>query len=160
MMKKLCCIVLTALLVLSLAACGKATPQEDSKSVDLKQAAEDAIASLGDEVVLFPVEDTAEIESLYPGLTTVETKQLVAYQPPVSGYGCELVMVEVANSADTETVRSILQQRVDNAANDSTYPENAPAWKNNAAVTVNGNYVVMGVLPEGMTLPDAFKAVF
>ena len=159
-MKKLCCIVLTALLVLSLAACGKATPQEDSKSVDLKQAAEDAIASLGDEVVLFPVEDTAEIESLYPGLTAVETKQLVAYQPPVSGYGCELVMVEVANSADTETVRSILQQRVDNAANDSTYPENAPAWKNNAAVTVNGNYVVMGVLPEGMTLPDAFKAVF
>lgn len=160
MMKKLCCIVLTALLVLSLAACGKATPQEDSKSVDLKQAAEDAIAALGDEVVLFPVEDTAEIESLYPGLTAVETKQLVAYQPPVSGYGCELVMVEVANSADTETVRSILQQRVDNAANDSTYPENAPAWKNNAAVTVNGNYVVMGVLPEGMTLPDAFKAVF
>ena len=160
MMKKLCCIVLTALLVLSLAACGKATPQEDSKSVDLKQAAEDAIASLGDEVVLFPVEDTAEIESLYPGLTAVETKQLVAYQPPVSGFGCELVMVEVANSADTETVRSILQQRVDNAANDSTYPENAPAWKNNAAVTVNGNYVVMGVLPEGMTLPDAFKAVF
>ncbi len=160
MMKKLCCIVLTALLVLSLAACGKATPQEDSKSVDLKQAAEDAIASLGDEVVLFPVEDTAEIESLYPGLTAVETKQLVAYQPPVSGYGCELVMVEVANSADTETVRSILQQRVDNAANDSTYPENAPAWKNNAAVTVNGNYVVMSVLPEGMTLPDAFKAVF
>ena len=160
MMKKLCCIVLTALLVLSLAACGKATPQEDSKSVDLKQAAEDAIASLGDEVVLFPVEDTAEIESLYPGLTAVETKQLVAYQPPVSGYGCELVMVEVANSADTETVRSILQQRVVNAANDSTYPENAPAWKNNAAVTVNGNYVVMGVLPEGMTLPDAFKAVF
>ena len=160
MMKKLCCIVLTALLVLSLAACGKAAPQEDSKSVDLKQAAEDAIASLGDEVVLFPVEDTAEIESLYPGLTAVETKQLVAYQPPVSGYGCELVMVEVANSADTETVRSILQQRVDNAANDSTYPENAPAWKNNAAVTVNGNYVVMGVLPEGMTLPDAFKAVF
>ena len=160
MMKKLCCIVLTALLVLSLAACGKATPQEDSKSVDLKQAAEDAIASLGDEVVLFPVEDTAEIESLYPGLTAVETKQLVAYQPPVSGYGCELVMVEVANSADTETVRSILQQRVDNAANDSTYPENAPAWKNNAAVTVNGNYVVMGVLPEGMALPDAVKAVF
>lgn len=160
MMKKLCCIVLTALLVLSLAACGKATPQEDSKSVDLKQAAEDAIASLGDEVVLFPVEDTAEIESLYPGLTAVETKQLVAYQPPVSGYGCELVMVEVANSADTETVRSILQQRVDNAANDSTYPENAPAWKNNAVVTVNGNYVVMGVLPEGMALPDAFKAVF
>ena len=69
-------------------------------------------------------------------------------------------LVEVANSADTETVRSILQQRVDNAANDTAYPENAPAWKNNSAVTVNGNYVVMGVLPEGVTLPAAFKAEF
>ena len=49
---------------------------------------------------------------------------------------------------------------VDNAANDTAYPENAPAWKNNSAVTVNGNYVVMGVLPEGVTLPAAFKAEF
>ena len=49
---------------------------------------------------------------------------------------------------------------MDNAANDTAYPENAPAWKNNSAVTVNGNYVVMGVLPEGVTLPAAFKAEF
>ena len=67
----------------------------------------------------------------------------------------ELVMVEVTNGADAETVRGILQQRVDNAANDTAYPENAPAWKNNSAVTVNSNYVVMGVLPEGVTLPAA-----
>ena len=90
----------------------------------------------------------------------METKQLVVYWPPVVGFGCELVMVEVTNGADAETIRGILQQRVDNAANDTAYPENAPAWKNNSAVTVNGNYVVMGVLPEGVTLPAAFKAEF
>ena len=82
------------------------------------------------------------------------------YCPPVVGFGCELVTVEVTNGTDAATVRGILQKRVDNAANDTAYPENAPAWKNNSAVTVNGNYVVMGVLPEGVTLPAAFKAEF
>ena len=185
-MKKWICMLLAAMTVLSLAACGgNQNPQqgsdtqqengtqqndvqqqenvqqgEQTQTVDLKQAAEDAITSLGGEVTLFPVEDAAELEGLYPGLTAVKTTQIVAYQPPVSGFGCELVMVEVANAADAETVRGIMQQRVDSIANDTAYPENAPAWKNNSAVTVNGNYVVMGVLPEGMTLPAAFKAEF
>ena len=177
-MKKWICMLLAALTVLSLAACGgnqntqqengtqqndvqqQENVQQNEQTVDLKQAAEDAIATLGDELPLFPVEDADELEGLYPGLAAVETKQIVAYQPPVSGFGCELVMVEVASAADVETVRGILQQRVDSMANDTTYPENTPAWKNNSAVTVNGNYVVMGVLPEGVTLPAAFKAEF
>ena len=169
-MKKCICLLLAAVMVLALAACGgNDTPvgdvssdsQQDpqTQSVDLKQTAADAVAALGDEYPMFPV-DTAELESLYPGLTAVETKQLVAYQPPVSGFGCELAMVEVADAADAETVRAIFQQRVDSIANDDAYPENAPAWKNNSAVTVNGNYVVLGVLPEGTDLPAAFKAEF
>lgn len=170
-MKKCICMLLAAVMVLALAACGgndtpvgdvSSDPQQDpqTQSVDLKQTAADAVAALGDEYPMFPVEDTAELESLYPGLTAVETKQLVAYQPPVSGFGCELAMVEVADAADAETVRAIFQQRVDSIANDDAYPENAPAWKNNSAVTVNGNYVVLGVLPEGTDLPAAFKAEF
>ena len=177
-MKKWICMLLAAMTVLSLAACGgnqntqqengtqqndvqqQENVQQNEQTVDLKQAAEDAIATLGDELPLFPVEDADELEGLYPGLAAVETKQIVAYQPPVSGFGCALVMVEVASAADAETVRGILQQRVDSMANDTTYPENTPAWKNNSAVTVNGNYVVMGVLPEGVTLPAAFKAEF
>ena len=171
-MKKWICMLLAAMMVLSLAACGgnqdpqqengtqQGDTQQNEQTVDLKQAAEDAIATLGDELPLFPVEDAAELEGLYPGLAAVETRQIVAYQPPISGFGCELVMVEVASPADVETVRGILQQRVDSMANDTTYPENTPAWKNNSAVTVNGNYVVMGVLPEGVTLPAAFKAEF
>ena len=133
--------LLAALTVLSLAACGgnqntqqengtqqndvqqQENVQQNEQTVDLKQTAEDAIATLGDELPLFPVEDAAELEGLYPGLTAVETKQIVAYQPPVSGFGCELVMVEVASAADVETVRGILQQRVDSMANDTTYPE-------------------------------------
>ena len=117
-MKKLLVVSAAVCCVLALAACGgNDTPvgdvssdsQQDpqTQSVDLKQTAADAVAALGDEYPMFPVKDTAELESLYPGLTAVETKQLVAYQPPVSGFGCELAMVEVADAADAETVRAI-----------------------------------------------------
>ena len=170
-MKKLLCILLAAAMVLALAACGgndapaangDNDPQQEpqTQSVDLKQTAADAVAALGDEYPMFPVEDAEELEGLYPGLSAIETKQVVAYQPPVSGFGCELAMVEVANVADAETVRGIFQARVDGFANDTAYPENAPAWKNNAAVTVNGSYVVLGVLPEDTDLPPVFKAEF
>lgn len=170
-MKKLLCVLLAAVMVLALAACGgndapaangDNDPQQEpqTQSVDLKQTAAGAVAALGDEYPMFPVEDAEELEGLYPGLSAIETKQVVAYQPPVSGFGCELAMVEVANAADAETVRGIFQARVDGFANDTAYPENAPAWKNNAAVTVNGSYVVLGVLPEDTDLPPVFKAEF
>ena len=170
-MKKCICLLLAAVMVLALAACGgndtpvgdvSSDPQQDPQTqpVDLKQTAADAVAALGDEYPMFPVEDTAELESLYPGLTAVATKQLVVYLPPVAGNACELVMVEAASPADAETVRSILQNRVDSAANDTVYPDNAEGWKNGAVVTVNGNYVVMAVLPSGVEMPAAFKAQF
>lgn len=163
-MKKWICLLLAALLALSLAACG-GTKQDDAdnksgdepgqQSVDLKQVAEDALAAISnDDVVLIPEENPEVIESLYPGLTAVETKQLVVYLPPVTGNACEIVMVETANAADAETVRGILQTRVDNAANDTSYPENAEGWKNHAEVTVNGNRVTLVALPESVSAAD------
>ena len=167
-MKKWISLLLCALLVLSLAACGMEKADESGQSggdtqqsVDLKKAAEDALKPLeGTDVVLFPEENAETLDSLYPGLTAVATKQLVVYLPPVVGNACELVMAEAASAADAERIRSILQNRVDAAANDTAYPENAAGWKNNAVVTVNGNYVVMAVLPDGVEMPAAFKAVF
>lgn len=86
-MKKLLCVLLAVMTVLALAACGDKTPQQNggqqdqpAQSVDLKKAAENAIASIGNEdIVLMPEEDTDSIEAQYPGLTAVETKQLVVY---------------------------------------------------------------------------------
>lgn len=69
-------------------------------------------------------------------------------------------MVEVADSADAAKVRDIFQTRVDTMANDTMYPDEAAMWKNSAAVSVNGSYVVLEVLPEGCTVPDAFLAKF
>ena len=105
-MKKWISLLLCALLVLSLAACGMEKADESGQSggdtqqsVDLKKAAEDALKPLeGTDVVLFPEENAETLDSLYPGLTAVATKQLVVYLPPVVGNACELVMAEAASA--------------------------------------------------------------
>lgn len=156
-MKKLLCMVLCAMLVLSLVACGK--PQ--AKEVDLAAVAAEEIAvieSSGE--VLFPEENPEVIESLYPGLTAVETKQLVVYLPPIIGFPCEIVMVEAAAEEDAEAICVILQNRINAAADDTTYPENAEGWKNRAEVYRNGSFVVMTALPEGIERTAAMKAEF
>lgn len=157
-MKKMLCLLLCAAMVLSLAACGK---EEAPKEVDLKAAAAEAVAELEAQgAMLIPEENPEYIEGIYPGLTAVETKQLVAYFPPVIGFACEFVMVEVASEEDVETVRGIMQSRIDAAAGDTFYAENAEGWKTGAAVYVNGNFVVLCAMPADMTVPAALKAEF
>lgn len=156
-MKKLLCMVLCAAMLFTLAACGKTQP----KDVDLQAEAAEAVAVITEKgEVLFPEENPEVIESLYPGLTAVETKQLVVYLPPVVGFPCEIVMVETAAEDDAEQVCVILQDRIDNAANDTTYPENAEGWKNRAEVWRSGPFVVMTALPEGVERTAAMKAEF
>ncbi|MBR5572334.1 MAG: DUF4358 domain-containing protein [Oscillospiraceae bacterium] len=157
-MKKLLCLLLCAATVLSLAACGKS---ETQKEVDLKAVAAAAVEELTAQgAMLIPEENPDYIEGVYPGLTAVETKQLVVYFPPVIGFACEIVMVEVASGDDVEAVRGILQARIDDAADDTFYAENAEGWKNGAEIYVNGNFVVLCALPADMTAPAALKAEF
>ena len=157
-MKKMLCLLLCAVTVLFLAACGKeAAPKE----VDLKTAAAEAVAvveAAGE--VLFPEENPEVIESLYPGLTGMELKQLVVYLPPIIGFPCEIVMVEAADEDDAMEICAILQNRIDKAADDTTYPENAEGWKNSAEVYRSGPFVVMTALPAGVERTPAMKAEF
>ena len=132
-MKKLC-VFCMALLMLAMTACGKDT-SGGGQSVDLRAAYEAAIAQVSEELG-----DNA------PALLE-ET-------------AVEVAMVEVADSADAAKVRDIFQTRVDTMANDTMYPDEAALWKNSATVSVNGSYVVLEVLPEGCTVPDAFLARF
>lgn len=157
-MKKGLTLLLALTMMFSLVACGAKEPVE---SVDLTAVAAEAAAVIESSgSVMFPEENPDMIESLYPGLTAVETKQLVVYMPPVVGFACEIVMVEAASEADAETVRGILQARIDTAADDTAYPDNAAGWKNNAQVFVNGTYVVLSALPDGVERTPAMKAEF
>ena len=170
MMKKIFALLLALVMALSLMACGQKEDniggekkddqtQTDGQTVDLRAAYEAGIKQvqeeLGDNAPVLLEETAVEIlNSYYPGL-----ENAVFFISPTAT-SCEVSMVEAESAADAEIVRQSFQARVDAMADDTTYPEEAGMWKNNATVTVNGNYVVLEVLPDGCTVPDAFLAKF
>ena len=170
-MKKISALLLALVMALSLMACGQKEDnnggrqtQTDGQTVDLRAAYEAGIKQvqeeLGDNAPVLLEETAVEIlNSYYPGLENAKLKQSVFFISPTAT-SCEVSMVEAESAADAEIVRQSFQARVDAMANDTTYPEEAGMWKNNATVTVNGNYVVLEVLPDGCTVPDAFLAKF
>ncbi len=169
-MKKFMALLLALVMALSLVACGQkndtsdSDTQTDTQSVDLRAAYDAAIKQvqdeLGDNAPVLLEETSADVlESIYPGIGKIEMKQAVYFLSATMTY-CEVSMVEVANAADAETVRQIFQSRVDGMANDTNYVNEAAMWKNNSTITVNGSYVVLEVLPDGCTVPDAFLAKF
>ena len=81
----------------------------------------------------------------------INTKQLVIYQPMMGAVVCEIALIEVENAADVEAVKTLCQERIDaQVAGGAWYPETIEGWKNNSDIVVNGNYVAMFVIPEGM----------
>ena len=96
------------------------------------------------------------LDNFYQGLAAVELKQLYAGVAPVTNAPFEIILVEVANEADVQTVLDIFQARVDRECGDSTYPENAEAWMNNCRITSRGNYVFLAVLMGSAEIPSQF----
>ena len=86
----------------------------------------------------------------------MELKQLYAGVAPVTNAPFEIILVEVANEADVQTVLDIFQARVDRESGDSTYPENAEAWMNECRITSRGNYVFLAVLMGSAEIPSQF----
>jgi len=124
-------------------------------AVDLKAFYESIIASAGENApfMMDVVTDLGAegVESFYPGLTGISTNQMLVYMPAMSAVACEIVMIECANAADVEAVKAILQARIDAQVDGGAwYPETIEGWKNNSDIVVNGNYVAMFVIPEGM----------
>ncbi|MGN0967882.1 MAG: DUF4358 domain-containing protein [Oscillospiraceae bacterium] len=183
-MKRICCIVTAAaVLLFLLTACGGEqserkdpvgqssqpvqseqpeanTPPEDAVQQhlaleDVYQAILDAQTGNGqEELVLFPESNPDALNSYYPGLADIELAQQLYYTPPVYGHACEILLVEVARKDDVQAVKDIFQARIDQAASDTAYPENAEPWARNAQVQADGCYVCMIVLPDGFTIPE------
>ena len=148
-------IILSALSLLAgLTACGG----DSSKSYDLQEVYQEILAAQPENTddlsgVMFETTDQDAIEEVYPGLGAIKLKQEVCYQHAVTGF-CEIMLVEVADSKDVQSVVDIFNQRIDTASDDSFYPETAQLWAQNAQVQTEGNYVAMVALPDGYTVPE------
>ena len=73
----------------------------------------------------------------------------------------EFCLVEVSDSKDVDTVKSIFQTRIDNMAGGGAwYPGPTEQWKNNSRVVSNGNYVMMVVHENCDDIVTAFNNLF
>ncbi len=167
-MKRLLSILALCALALALTACGGgnnassggASSAGGEVSFDaVYQGILDAQKDSGqEEPIFFPEEGADAIESLYPGLSALNPSRVQLYLPPVTGYACEILLVEVAEG-DVDAAKAILQDRIDSGAGDTGYPENAVLWQNNAQVQVQGNCLCLIALPDGYTIPENVLAL-
>ena len=115
------------------------------------------LAEMGEDApVLFPETNIEYLNEFYPGLKDIELKQLYAGVAPVTNAPFEVVLVEVAEKADVQTVLDIFQARADRESTDTSYPENAKAWMNNCKITSRGCYVFLAVLMDPCVVPAEF----
>jgi predicted small lipoprotein YifL len=183
-MKKIVSLVLALMLALSLVACGNsgnttqtpapsttpntsATPapsttpevQEPSFSADLTEFYNNMMNAAGEAPFMMDLtEDPDMLEMTYPGLKDIETKQLIAVMPGMSAVAMEFVFVEVANAADVDTVKGILQGRIDAQVNGGAwYPETIEQWEKYSEIVVIDNFVCLFVTPDKDGLIDAFR---
>ena len=156
-MKKTLSMLLVFLMFLSLFGCGNEKNDAPAPGTALNtfyQAIMDVQPEDAEELILFEEFNPDLIASFYPGLDRVELSQQVYYMPPIATHPCEIVLVEVKNDADVQTVAEIFQARIDMGADNTNYPESAAGWKLYAQVQKSGNFVCMIVLPEGYVIPE------
>ena len=106
-------------------------------------------------------ESVEMLDAFYPGLSGLETKQLMIYQPMMGAVVCEIALAEAANEADVETIKGIFQSRIDSQVDGGAwYPESIEGWKNNSRIVANGNTIMMIAYSECDAVVEAFNALF
>ena len=106
-------------------------------------------------------ESVEMLDAFYPGLSGLETKQLMIYQPMMGAVVCEIALAEAANEADVETIKGIFQSRIDSQVDGGAwYPESIEGWKNNSRFVANGNTIMMIAYSECDAVVEAFNALF
>lgn len=193
MKKKFLALALALTLAVSLAACGgkdapaqdgtpddapevsapeteaPETPGESPKEIDLA-AFYDALRAESIWPELMKLEssgDTRELlDSYYPGLSEISTKQCGVYIAEISAAVGEIALVEVENAGDAQAVEDIFQARVDYQVGDDTnpggawYPETIEGWKTKSQIVSNGNYVMLAVGDAAGAAVESFEALF
>lgn len=146
-------------------------PAESEPQADVDLAAFYASLTEGEEwpalMNLTEDETMAEmLDSYYPGLSELSTKQCGVYIAAISAAVGELALVEVENAEDVQTVEDIFQARIDyQVGDDSTpggawYPATIEGWKTNSHIVSHGNYVMLAVGDHAGAAVESFEALF
>ena len=164
-MKKFMILVLTAL-TLTLTACGGNVDAETSVDADL-QGLYDTLAEefQWEEGYLVDIEGEM-LESYYPGLSEISTRQFIAKMPVMSSVVNEIVFLQCETEEDAAKAAEILQSRIDYQVGDENnpggawYPESIEAWKKGQVIQ-QGTYVAMIASAEYQdTITERFNALF
>lgn len=159
-MKRILTIVMTCVMMVGLlAACGG--KKERVPDVDLTACFDQMRQDAGfDEFYMTDLEGEM-LDSYYPGLSEIPSKQFLAKAPMMSGVVNEVVLMQCENEDDAAKAVTILQQRItDQAEGGAWYPESMEAWSRGQVIQ-NGTYVAMIASAEFQsTWADDFNALF
>ncbi len=111
--------------------------------------------------------DDATLSSLFAGLSDLSLSQQIVYlcgmSPSPNG---DFVLVQVSDSKDVDTVKSILQARIDYMVGDGNgpggafYPMEQTTWEEYARIAVNGNYLMLIAHESCDDIVKDFNALF
>ena len=128
-------------------------------NVDLSAFASDIMGQY--EFGMLQLLDADLMEQLYPGMGAVSAEQKLIYGTLMTMNNGEFGLVQVKDSKDVDTVKSIFQTRIHGMINGGAwYPEPTRIWTENSRVVSNGNYVMMVVHENCDAIVDAFNALF
>lgn len=109
---------------------------------------------------------TELLDSYYPGLSEISTKQSGVYIAAISAAVGEIALVEVENAGDVQAVEDIFQGRIDYQVGDDAnpggawYPETIEGWKTKSRIVSHGNYVMLAVGDPADAAVESFEALF
>ncbi|MCD7792582.1 MAG: DUF4358 domain-containing protein, partial [Oscillospiraceae bacterium] len=102
------------------------------------------------------------LDGFSPGLSDIETLQLVAYTSMIGSVVSEFVFVQCADSADAETVAAILQARADaQAEGGAWYPASMTDWEKTVVLTGEDGFAAMIALGDDSdAVAEKYLALF
>ena len=142
-MKKLMTLALAAIMMLGLVGCG--SKKEEQANVDLTGFYNSLATEYGwdDNTMANLTDDPELLEMYYPGLSEINTTQLIAKAPMMSSVVNEFVFLQCETEEDAAKAAEILQTRITAQAEGwSWYPESMEAW-GRGVVDQQGTYVAM-----------------
>lgn len=142
-MKKLMTLALAAIMMLGLVGCG--SKKEEQANVDLTGFYNSLATEYGwdDNTMANLTDDPELLEMYYPGLSEINTTQLIAKAPMMSSVVNEFVFIQCETEEDAAKAAEILQTRITaQAEGGAWYPESMEAW-GRGVVDQQGTYVAM-----------------